>query len=115
MNPVSKYNALKHYVWGSGCDGWNLAETAELSIKQERMPAKASEEKHYHEKAQQFFFILKGEALFEVNDEICTVKEGEGLYIKAGDRHRIINNTEEDLEFILCSQPSTANDRINVF
>ena len=42
------------------------------------------------------------------------MKTQEGLQIKAGLKHRIINNTNDDLEFILSSQPSTVNDRINL-
>ena len=41
------------------------------------------------------------------------LKEQEGLEIRPGLRHRIANEGEEDLEFILCSQPSTVGDRIN--
>lgn len=39
MNPVvSIQQPLKHYVWGEGCDGWNLVDGPGLSVKQERMP-----------------------------------------------------------------------------
>lgn len=71
------------------------------------MPAKTSETFHYHEKAQQFFFILKGIAIFEVENKSFTVQAGKGFHIESMKKHRIINNTEEDLEFILSSQPST--------
>ncbi len=111
---VSKYQSLKHYQWGNACDGWNLVEEENLSVKQERMPAGCSEELHYHQFSQQFFFILKGIATFEIENKLVEVKEQEGLHIKAGLKHRIINNAKEDLEFILSSQPSTVNDRIIV-
>jgi mannose-6-phosphate isomerase-like protein (cupin superfamily) len=114
MKPVSKYHALKHYRWGNGCDGWNMVDDASLSVKQELMPAGAAEERHYHAHAQQFFFILKGKAFFEVDDERIEVNEGEGLQIAAGKKHRISNQTQEALEFLLCSQPSTQNDRVNL-
>jgi hypothetical protein len=42
------------------------------------------------------------------------LKEQEGLEIQPGLTHRIANESEEDLEFILCSQPSTAGDRTNI-
>jgi len=113
MEAVSKYKPLKHYVWGDGCDGWNLAEEDNLSIKQERMPAGTAEAKHCHQRAQQFFFILKGMASFEIDNSIINIKSGEGLHIKAGIIHKISNNGTEDLEFLLCSQPSTNNDRVN--
>ncbi|MCW3088801.1 MAG: cupin protein [Sediminibacterium sp.] len=114
MNKVSKHEPLKHYQWGGSCDGWNLVDEASLAVKQERMPAGASETLHYHEKAQQFFFMLKGEAGFEIEGEAIIVKEQEGVHIAPGQKHRIINHTTSDIEFILMSQPSTANDRINL-
>ncbi|HET7896415.1 MAG TPA: cupin domain-containing protein [Flavisolibacter sp.] len=111
--PVSKYHSLKHYQWGEGCDGWNLVDDASLSVKQEHMPAGTSEQRHYHQKAQQFFYILKGKAQFEEEGEFVLLHEGEGLHIEAGKKHQISNPTNEGLEFLLCSQPSTQNDRIN--
>lgn len=113
MNVVSRNNPLKHYQWGNGCDGWNLVEENSLSIKLERMPAHAAEQKHFHEKAKQFFYILKGEAIFEIEQEYIAVKQEQGIYIDAGKQHRIINESNEDLEFLLSSQPSTINDRID--
>lgn len=113
MQKVSKHKPLQYYQWGAGCNGWVLVDADNLSVKQEQMPAYASEASHYHEKARQFFFILKGIATFEVENEIVEVNSGEGLHIAAGIKHRIINNTTEDIEFILSSQPSTNNDRFN--
>ena len=110
---VSKQQPLKHYQWGADCDGWNLVDEEGLSVKQELMPAGTSEVKHYHERAQQFFFILKGTATFEIEGTTIQINEGEGLHIEAGKRHRILNESSEALEFILSSQPSTRNDRIN--
>ena len=110
---VSKYQPLKHYKWGSDCDGWNFVDEESLSVKQELMPAGTSEVKHFHQSAQQFFFILKGIATLEIEDATIQVNEGEGLHIEPGSKHRILNESNEDLEFILCSQPSTKNDRIN--
>ncbi len=78
------------------------------------MPAGTAENLHYHEKAQQFFFILSGTASFEIDGEKIEVNTQEGIHIKAGQKHRILNQTETELEFILSSQPSTTGDRINL-
>lgn len=114
MTKVSKYEPLKHYQWGDACDGWNLLDEPSLSVKQENMPAGTSEQMHYHELAQQFFFILKGTATFEIDGRTIQVKEQEGIHILPGQKHRISNQTISDLEFILSSQPSTAGDRYNL-
>lgn len=110
---VSKYNPVTHYKWGNDCDGWNLVDDKNLSVKQEAMPAGTSETTHYHQTAQQFFYILKGTATFEIENQNINVQAGEGIHINAGETHRILNNSDGVLEFILCSQPATAADRIN--
>ncbi|MBV9986215.1 MAG: cupin domain-containing protein [Chitinophagaceae bacterium] len=114
MKIVSRYQSLKHYQWGDGCDGWNMVDEQTLSVKLEKMPSGTAEALHYHEHARQFFFILKGEAQFEIEGELITVPEQHGIQIEPGQKHRIVNNTSEALEFILSSQPSTVNDRVNV-
>ena len=103
-----------HYQWGDHCDGWNMVNDPALSVKLERMPPKTAEQKHFHQRAQQFFYILKGEAVFEIQQESIHVKAEQGIHIKPGIEHRILNPGEVDLEFLLASQPSTANDRINI-
>ena len=108
---VSKENCLSHYKWGDNCDGWNFVTKVDATIKQELMPAQTTEQLHFHTYAEQFFFILKGQATFLIEGENILVNENTGLQIKAGDKHKISNNTDQDLEFILFSYPSTQNDR----
>ena len=111
---VSKYQPLNYYRWGDGCDSWNLVDNAGLSVKQEMIPAGSSEQLHYHQKSEQFFFIIGGTATFEIEGRQIEVNTHEGLQVLPGEKHRIINNGKTNLEFILCSQPSISNDRINI-
>ncbi|HEY4206650.1 MAG TPA: cupin domain-containing protein [Puia sp.] len=121
MNIVSRSHPLTHYLWGEQCDGWNLVDTPELSVKMERMPPHTAEQEHFHQYARQFFFILKGRATFyfapesaedlPADEHKVELSPRKGLEIRPGLRHRIENNGDEDLEFILCSQPSTKDDR----
>jgi|SRR6476620_11379008 len=113
MHAISKYHPLKHYKWGAECDGWNLVDNKNLSIKQERMPPGTLEQLHYHKEAQQFFYILKGTANLLVEGETIELNPGEGIHIEAGKKHCIKNNGSGDVEFLLCSNPSTIMDRIN--
>jgi mannose-6-phosphate isomerase-like protein (cupin superfamily) len=113
MKILSKENSLKHYKWGENCDGWNFVDENSLSVKLEKMLPHTSEQKHYHEHAQQFFFIIKGIATFEIDDKNFIVKQNEGIHILPKQKHKISNTENEDLEFILSSQPSTINDRVN--
>ncbi|MDQ0872275.1 mannose-6-phosphate isomerase-like protein (cupin superfamily) [Paenibacillus sp. V4I3] len=101
----------EHYIWGESCDGWYLERDADRTIIQERMPAGASEVKHVHEKAKQFFFILSGEAKMWIDGKVITLKSQEGCTILPGIPHQIHNESLEDVEFLVISTPSTQGDR----
>ncbi|HTB22170.1 MAG TPA: cupin domain-containing protein [bacterium] len=101
----------EHYTWGHGYDGWRLVDGPELSVILERMPPGASEERHYHGSARQFFFVLKGSATIEAGYETVVLGPQEGLEVAPGLAHRIFNRSHEDLEFVVYSNPSTRGDR----
>ncbi|QHS57242.1 cupin domain-containing protein [Mucilaginibacter sp. 14171R-50] len=110
----SRSECLSTYKWGDDCYGWNYVDTDALSIKQELMPPDTAEALHYHEKASQFFFILKGRATFTIDGVTSVLKPEQGIEIKPGQQHFISNKESSDLEFILYSSPSTKNDRVNL-
>jgi mannose-6-phosphate isomerase-like protein (cupin superfamily) len=110
---VSKKTA-PHYVWGADCDGWHLVQTDSLSIIEERIPPGGGEVLHYHERAQQLFYILAGIATFEADGVETVVGPGEGYHVQPGVRHRIRNPGTEDLNFLVVSQPKSHGDRVNV-
>lgn len=111
---VSKSNCIEQYTWGDDCYGWTFVDTDTLSIKQELMPPDTREKMHYHEAANQFFFIITGRATFNIDGKEYILKPNEGIEIKAGQKHFIANKNNTDLEFILYSTPSTKNDRVDL-
>ncbi|WP_435625364.1 cupin domain-containing protein [Flagellimonas sp.] len=102
------------YSWGENCKGWEFVRDSSLSIIEELMPPNTSETKHYHSKSQQFFYILKGEAAFYINNELHKVNEREGIQIPAKTVHQIRNNGLSNLEFLVISQPTSRGDRFEV-
>jgi mannose-6-phosphate isomerase-like protein (cupin superfamily) len=111
---VSISRSLGYYQWGKSCEAWNFVDNKELSVKLEKMPGGTEEVLHYHNQSQQFFYILEGKAVFEVDEVILIVHKGEGLHIEAGRKHQIMNKEEESLMFLVCSQPTTSADRHNL-
>ncbi|MGG5210718.1 cupin domain-containing protein [Chryseobacterium sp. MIQD13] len=109
----SKENS-EHYIWGNSCDSWILNDSANLSVKQEKMPAGTAEKLHLHERAEQVFYILKGEAVLYINNKKFVVKSGESISIQPKSEHFISNESHEELEFLVISSPSTHNDRIEI-
>jgi len=111
---ISRDNA-EHYTWGENCEGWNLVRNADLSVIEEVMPPATAEQIHRHHVAQQFFYILAGEAVMEFGDKKVAMRDGQGVTVNPGVPHRILNQSNADVRFLVISQPSTKNgDRENL-
>ncbi|GGJ30907.1 cupin domain-containing protein [Deinococcus roseus] len=102
----------EHYVWGGSCDGWKLLQQPGLSVIQERMPAGTQEIAHYHEQAEQFFYVLSGELTlrFQTGDVLLTAQEG--VHVPALRSHTAMNLSAADVHFLVVSSPSTVGDRV---
>jgi mannose-6-phosphate isomerase-like protein (cupin superfamily) len=113
MNIIDSQSATK-YTWGNECISAILVDSAQLSVKEERMPPNTKEHLHFHNHAQQFFYILQGVATFYIAHEIFTVKQHQGIHIEPSLKHYIENGMEQELVFLVISQPSTHGDRTEV-
>ena len=111
---IRDINNTEHYNWGDTCDGWHLLKTDSLSVIQEKMPAGTEESYHYHTRAQQLFYILKGTATFETENGTFTVHERQSFHIEPKLKHQILNKSSEDLEFLVISEPKSHGDRVNL-
>lgn len=111
---ISKQNA-EHYIWGDNCDGWYLVNNKDLSVIQERMPVNTKEVRHYHKTTRQFFYILTGIATLEVDGQSISLNPTEGIEVPPLMLHQIRNESNQDVEFLVISQPNSHNvgDRVN--
>jgi len=106
-------DSASHYTWGEDCDGWHLVRTAALSVIEERMPPKTSEQRHLHDRARQFFYVLAGELTLEVEGEELLLRANEGLEVAPKQAHQAFNRGEQDVRFLVTSQPPSHGDRID--
>ena len=111
---VIKPDHSKHYKWGSDCDGWHLLNTELLSVIKERVPKGGVEEMHFHRKAQQLFFVLQGVATIQLGEETYRVPRGEAMHVPPKTPHRLENTGEEELIFLVISQPHSHTDKITL-
>ncbi len=115
---VNKFTCIEmnyeHYKWGNNCDGWHLVKSDNLSVILEHVPPGCSEVRHYHQKAEQFFFVLEGIATIEVEGCEHTLTEQQGIHVKAGQAHQLKNNSDSILKFTVTSTPPSHGDRVEV-
>lgn len=110
VEPVHVGSA-EHYVWGDGCDGWHLLRDAALSVIRERVPPGAAEVAHRHRHARQFFYVLEGDAVIEVDSVRHALPAGHGLHVPPGVAHRFRNDSAADVHFLVVSAPPSHGDR----
>lgn len=58
----SSKNTAERCKWGGNFDCWVLVKNKERSVVHKFIPPKSMKARHYHNYAQQFFFILSGTA-----------------------------------------------------
>ena len=110
--PVSIQTA-PHYTWGDACDGWHLVRAAVLGVIEERMPPGTREVRHWHARAAQFFYVLRGTLTLEVEGQTHHLGPRTGIELPQGTAHQAMNETDHDVEFLVISNPPSHGDRID--
>lgn len=111
MQIISTQTA-EHYTWGECCDGWHLLRSDECSVIQERMPPKTSEMAHFHNRSRQFFYVLSGTLSILAEGKLHTLQTEQGIEIAPKVIHRVFNDTQSDVRFIVISSPPSHGDRV---
>jgi mannose-6-phosphate isomerase-like protein (cupin superfamily) len=104
----------EHYRWGDVCDGWHLLKLDELSVIRERVPPGACETRHRHARSRQFFYVLEGSAVIEVEGTRHTLRAGEGLHVPPLAAHQFRNESDCDVHVLVVSAPKSHGDRENL-
>lgn len=101
----------EHYNWKTVCDGWYLAKNSRYTVISEKMPPATREDMHRHKFSDQFFYLLSGHAEMMVEDEKIDLYENEGIEIKSGIWHQMINNSDQETCFLVFSSPDSHGDK----
>lgn len=102
----------EHYTWGDGCDGWHLVRRPGAGVIQERMPAGTAEVRHYHRQSWQFFYVLQGSLVIEIEGEVNVLGPRHGIEVLPGLCHQVVNRSDTDAEFLVISVPPIQDDRV---
>ncbi len=83
-----------------------------MSVIEERMPPGASEIRHYHRIATQFFYVLEGTLSIEVDGTEYELGPQQGISLAAGQPHQVFNRSAVAVEFLVVSNPPSHGDRV---
>ncbi len=66
-------------------------------------PGKRNFPNHSHAALWEMYYIVSGRALLRIDDESTTVREGDSLMCPPGMAHQIINESDEDVVYLVIS------------
>lgn len=112
--PVIDTRTVEKFEWGHNCSVWTLLNNSKLTVMQESMPAHTQDELHYHKESTQFIYMLSGILHVELNGKLIKLEAQQGLEIPQGANHRVLNQSNNDVSFLLISAPGHTNDRVIV-
>ena len=80
------------------------------SLAEASLPAGCATQRHFHKTSEEFYFILEGRGLMEINGEIREVGSGDAILIPRHAWHQI--TAQEPLRFLCCCAPPYAHDDV---
>ncbi len=78
------------------------------SLAEAVVPAASATQRHYHKLSEEFYFILEGAGIMEIDGEQREVTVGDAILIPPGAWHQI--NASTTLRFLCCCAPPYAHD-----
>ena len=84
------------------------APVANQSLAEATIPAGAETERHYHKLSEEFYYILQGTGVMEIDGRKTEVHPGDAILIPAGAWHQI--HATQDLQFLCCCAPPYAHE-----
>jgi mannose-6-phosphate isomerase-like protein (cupin superfamily) len=78
------------------------------SLAEAFLPANGATDRHYHKLSEEFYFILDGNGVMEIDGETREVGVGDALLIPPGAWHRI--RAVGVLRFLCCCAPAYAHE-----
>jgi quercetin dioxygenase-like cupin family protein len=55
---------------------------------------------HKHDSTEHEIFVIRGQGLIDDGNKQTPVRQGDAIFVQAGEKHSFVNTTDEDLQFI---------------
>lgn len=84
------------------------APVKKQSLAEATLPSGGATERHYHKLSEEFYYILEGRGVMEIDGKEKTVGVGDAILIPAGAWHQV--RATEAMRFLCCCAPPYAHE-----
>lgn len=76
------------------------------SLAEARLPVGGSTQKHFHQRAEEIYYITHGTGEIRIGNETHAVRAGDAIAIPPGQKHKLWNTGTETLRLLCCCAPA---------
>ena len=80
------------------------------SLAEATIPPGTATDAHYHPKTEEIYFLVQGEGVMHLGEEVFRVRTGDAVPIPPGTMHWIENDQEQELKLLCCCVPGYEHD-----
>ncbi len=85
------------------------APVQKQSLAEASLPAGGTIQRHYHKESEEFYYIIEGTGIMDLDGELREVKPGDAILIPTMSWHQITAK-ETTLRFLVCCAPPYQHD-----
>ncbi len=76
------------------------------SLAEARLAVGSSTQEHFHPRAEEIYFITKGQGRMRIENETRDVSAGDAIAIPPGQKHKLWNTGTDTLRLLCCCAPA---------
>lgn len=80
------------------------------SLAEATIPPGTATDAHYHPKTEEIYFLVQGEGVMHLGEDVFRVRTGDAVPIPPGTIHWIENDQELELKLLCCCAPGYEHD-----
>jgi mannose-6-phosphate isomerase-like protein (cupin superfamily) len=80
------------------------------TLAEARLPVGSATTPHHHVLTEEIYYILEGQGLMQVGEELRPVTVGDAIAIPPGALHQLTNTGNQVLKFLCCCAPGYEHD-----
>ena len=80
------------------------------SLAEATLPPGTATAPHLHPQTEEFYYVLRGEGLMRIDDDVKAVGSGDAILIPKGSSHQLKNMGTEDLVILCCCAPPYSHE-----
>lgn len=110
---VTKYEEQSPFTTKDGSTIRSLLDLSNAPVEKQSLAeaslvAGGETERHYHRLSEEFYYVLAGEGVMEIEGEVRMVVAGDAVLIPAAAWHQI--SSKEGVRFLCCCSPPYAHE-----